>query len=225
MADNTRGNLTAAQIYEVDREGNKVGGGISVACMFNPYEYRVSKTNSFSQRPQNDSDVTQAEFQSAGPQTLTLSLYFDTYEKKEDVSQVTRKLWQFMETKSQPTSGRGQKIPPPQVAFEWGVFRFVAYITNMTQTFTLFKHDGTPVRARVEVTFTQYIDVDDYDRQNSIGGTFYEQAWRVTTGDRLDIIAGEVYGDPHKWRLIANRNHITNPYDLRPGQILQIPLD
>lgn len=225
MADNTRGNLTAARIYEVDSEGNKVDGGLSVACMFNPYEYRVTKTNTFSQRPQNDADVTQAEFQSAGPQTLTLSLHFDTYETKEDVTQTTRKLWQFMETKNQRNSQRGQKVPPPQVAFEWGVFRFVAYITSMTQTFTLFQHDGTPVRARVEVTFTQYIDVGDYPRQNSIGGTFYEQAWRVTSGDRLDLIAAQVYGDPLKWRLIAERNRIANPYNLRPGQVLQIPLD
>jgi len=225
MAKNTRGNLTAAQIYEVDSDGNKVDDGISVACMFNPYEYRVSKTNTFSQRPQNDADVTQAEFQSAGPQTLTLSLYFDTYETQEDVSQTTRQLWKFMLTKTQRNSQRGQKIPPPQVAFEWGVFCFVAYITTMTQTFTLFKQDGTPVRAKVDVTFNQYVDVNDYPRQNAIGGTFYEQAWRVTAGDRLDTIAGEVYGDPQKWRLIAERNHISNPYALQPGQILQIPVD
>jgi hypothetical protein len=222
---NTRGNLTAAQIVEVHEDGRPIEGGISVACMFNPFEYRVSKTNNYIQRPRNDSDVPQAEFQSSGPQTLTLSLYFDSYESGEDVSTITQKLWQFMMTRTRPNSRQGQKIPPPQVAFGWGVFSFVAFITSMTQTFTLFKHDGTPVRARVEVTFTQYIDVEDYPRQNAIGGTFYEQAWRVIAGDRLDTIAGQVYGDPNKWRLIAERNQIRNPYQLRPGQILQIPLE
>lgn len=224
MSANTRGNLTAAQICEVNDKGVKAGG-MAVPCMFNPYEYRITKTNSFSQQPKNDSDVTQAEFQSAGPQTLTLSLYFDTYETGEDVSQTTRKLWKLMMTKTQRQSRRGKKVPPPQVAFEWGVFFFVAYITSMTQTFTLFKQDGTPVRAKVDVTFTQYVDVDDYPSQAARGGTFYEQAWRVIAGERLDTIAGEVYGDPQKWRLIAERNHITNPYALQPGQILQIPLD
>jgi hypothetical protein len=224
MADTTRGSLTPAQICEVNAQGKKFSG-LAVQCMFNPYEYRITKTNQFSQRPRNDSDVTQAEFQSAGPQTLTLSLYFDSYETGEDISQTTRKLWKFMETSTQPNAGRGQKTPPPQVAFEWGVFFFVAYINSMTQTFTLFRQDGTPVRAKVDVTFTQYVDVDDYPSQADRGGTFYEQAWRVTAGDRLDTIAGEVYGDPKKWRKIAERNHITNPYALQPGQILQIPLD
>ena len=78
-------------------------------------------------------DVTQAEFKSAGPQVLTLTLYFDTYETGDDVSQTTRKLWNFMLTKVQKTSKKGKKVPPPQVAFEWGVFCFVAYITNMFQ--------------------------------------------------------------------------------------------
>lgn len=224
MAANTRGNLTAAQICEVNKNGKKQGG-LVVPCMFNPYEYRITKTNQFSQKPKNDSDTTQAEFQSAGPQTLMLSLYFDTYETGQDVSKITRQLWQFMLTKTQKNSKKGKKVPPPQVAFEWGVFFFVAFITSMTQTFTLFNKDGTPVRAKVDVTFTQYVDVDDYPPQAARGGTFYEQAWRVTAGERLDIIAGEVYDDPQKWRLIAERNHITNPLALRPGQMLQIPLD
>lgn len=222
---NTRGDLTAAKIYEVDKDGKELDGGVSVACMFNPYEYRVSKSNSFSQKPKNDADVTQAEFQSSGPQTLSLSLYFDTYEAKKDVSQTTRRLWELMMTKTQKTSQRGKKVPPPQVAFEWGVFRFVAYITSMTQTFTLFLQDGAPVRAKVDVTFTQYVDVNDYPKQSPIGGTHFEQAWRLTAGDRLDLIAAEVYGDPQKWRRIAERNRIANPYALQPGKVLQIPLD
>jgi hypothetical protein len=224
MATNTRGNLAAAQITVVNKKGKKEGGP-TVPCMFNPYEYRVTKTNTFSEKPQNDADVTEAQFKSSSPQTLTLSLYFDTYETGEDVSKTTRQLWQLMMTKTQKDSGMGKKVPPPQVAFEWGVFFFVAYITTMTQTFTLFNKDGTPLRAKVDVTFTQYTDVDDYPRQDQRGGTFFEQAWRVTAGDRLDTIAGEVYDDPQKWRLIAERNHITNPFALRPGQILQIPLD
>jgi nucleoid-associated protein YgaU len=225
MPTKTRGNLAAAQICEVTEKGTRKEPGLKVLCMFNPYEYRITKTNSFNQKPKNDADVTQAEFQSAGPQTLTLSLYFDTYEENKDVSQTTRELWKFMQTKGQKKSKKGKKVPPPQVAFEWGVFFFVAYITNMTQTFTLFKDDGTPVRAKVDVTFTQYVDVDDYPSQKKGPGTFYEQAWRVIAGDRLDTIAGEVYGDPEKWRLIAERNHITNPRALRPGQILQIPIE
>jgi hypothetical protein len=222
---NTRSNLVAAVIYEVDEKGKKKGGGLSVPCMFNPYKYSVSKSNTFNEEPQNDADTPQGEFYKSGAQTLSLDLTFDTYESGDDVSQVTNELWKFMMTKTRPESEYNEKIAPPQVAFEWGVFCFVSYITQMTQNFTLFKPDGTPVRASVSVTFTQYTDVNDYPKQNpTSGGGPIERVWHVVAGDRLDTIAAEVYDDAGKWRLIAEHNRITNPLALHPGQQLCIPL-
>ena len=227
MANDTLENLEKAKIVELQRDGSSKDG-LEVTCRFNPYEYTVSKSNSFSKKYKNDSDTPQVDFSMAGEQTLRLSLVFDTYETDKDVSEETRKLWKLMETKHlQYTNNIPKKWPPP-VAFEWGVFRFVAYITSMTQRFTLFKHDGTPVRAKVDVTFTQYTDVEDYRAkpQNPTSGSRgSERVWRVAAGDRLDIIAAEVYHDAIKWRLIAAHNRIMNPLALHPGQLLRIPLD
>ncbi|MGC9466971.1 MAG: CIS tube protein [Anaerolineae bacterium] len=221
---NTRSNLQAARIFEVDESGEEKSGGVSVGCMFNPFEYTVSKTNTYRQEGRNRSDVPGFEFEKAGPQTLKLNLVFDTYEADEDVSLTTNKLWKLMESKTRREGNRDRKVPPPEVAFEWGVFRFVAVITNMTQTFTLFKPDGTPVRAKVEVTFTQHKDLNDYPRQNpTSGGDDIERIWRVVAGDRLDTIAYEVYGDASRWRAIAEYNHLDNPLALRAGQQLIIP--
>jgi len=223
---NTRSNLVAARIYEVDEDGNSKAGGLTVACMFNPFEYTVTKSNTYEEKPKNDADTPQGEFFKSGAQKLDLDLIFDSYESGDDISQVTNKLWKFMMTKTKPEASQNEKISPPQVAFEWGVFRFVSYITSMTQKFTLFKPDGTPVRATVKVTFTQYTDVDDYPRQNpTSGGGPIERVWRVVAGDRLDTIAAQVYRDATKWRLIADQNRITNPLALRPGMQLRIPMD
>lgn len=223
---NTRGNLVAARIYEVDSSGNEKGGGVSIDCMFNPFEYTVSKSNQYEQRPQNRSDVPSVEFKQAGPQTLRLSLFFDTYEEGEDVSRITNRLWKFMESKTRQEGNRNRKVPPPEVAFEWGVFCFAAVITEMTQKFTLFKQDGTPVRAKVDVTFTQHIDREDYPNQNPTSGDGPPQrVWRVIAGDRLDTIAYQAYGDSTQWRRIAAYNGISNPLALRPGMELAIPLE
>lgn len=221
---NTRGNLVAARIFEVDDSGEEKGGGVSVACMFNPFEYTVSKTNSYSEESRNNSDVPQVEFKKAGAQTLKLSLIFDSYESGEDVSVQTNRLWKLMEAKTREEGNSQEKVPPPEVAFEWGVFRFVAVITSMTQKFTLFQWDGTPVRAKVDVTFTQHKDLNDYPNQNpTSGGGDVNRVRRIVAGDRLDTIAYEVYGDAAKWRLIADYNRITNPLALRAGQQLTIP--
>jgi nucleoid-associated protein YgaU len=223
---NTRSKLVAAQIIEVNSEspfGDKIGG-LSVPCHFNPFEYTISKTNSYKEieatKPKNGS---QGDFQKSGPQSLKLTLTFDTYEEGENVSQITNDLWKFMKPKANGGDPK-DKESPPAVAFVWGVFRFVAVITNMTQKFTLFTKDGIPVRAKVDVTFTQYFDVDDYPNQNpTSGGGPVQRLWPVVRGDRLDLIAAEVYGDATKWRAIAEYNGIINPLRLHPGQHLIIP--
>ena len=220
----TVGNLVPAKIFEVDSSGNQKGGGVSVDCMFNPFEYTVAKTNTYEQKSRNNSNVPSVEFKKSGPQSLKLSLIFDTYEKNQDVTRTTNKLWKFMESSTRQEGNDNNKVPPPEVAFEWGVFRFVAVITAMTQKFTLFKTDGTPVRAKVDITFTQHVDVNDYPSQNpTSGGGPIQRVRQVIAGDRLDTIAFEMYGDATKWRLVADYNQIEDPLALRPGQRLTIP--
>lgn len=223
---NTRSNLQAARIYEATSSGEEKGGGVAVNCMFNPFEYTVSKTNTYKEESRNRSDVPSFEFEKAGPQSLKLTLLFDTYEDDTDVSLETNKLWKLMESKTRREGNRTKKVPPPEVAFEWGVFRFVAVITNMTQKFTLFKPDGTPVRADVEVTFTQHKDVNDYPNQNpTSGGGDIERVWRIIAGDRIDTIAFAVYGDATRWRAIAEYNQLDDPLALKSGRQLIIPMD
>lgn len=233
VSTQTRSGLVAARIYEVQEtapdsgEFEEKSGGTSVSCMFNPYEYAVTKSNSFGRSGESRSDPGEVVFQSAGPQTLTLNnLIFDTYEDGTDVSLETDKLWKFMEPVLPEGASADDKPEPPHVAFEWGVFRFIAVVSSMTQTFTLFKSDGTPVRAKVNMTFQQHVDLNDYPNQNpSSGGGPAERVRRVLAGERLDTIAADVYGDATKWRLIAQYNSIVNPLAVRPGLLLRIPID
>lgn len=225
--------LKAARIIEVDEGGHYISEGLVVDCMFNPYEYTIAKSNSFKEgEAANGKDAPPAEFSKAGAQTLKLNLFFDTTLEsnaaKRNVTLHTNKLWKFMSVKeaqsNQKKANAQAKKEVPRVAFHWGVFFFVSYITNMSQQFTLFAEDGTPLRAKVDVTFTQYVDIDDYPKQNPTSGDGpINRVWRVTAGDRLDLIAAEVYRDATRWRILADYNNLLDPLKLRPGQLLQIP--
>ena len=52
-----------------------------------------------------------------------------------------------------------------------------------------------------------------------------EETYVVQKGDSLSKIAQRQYGDGKKWRTIfeANRDQITNPDLIHPGQVLKIP--
>ena len=52
-----------------------------------------------------------------------------------------------------------------------------------------------------------------------------EVKYTVQSGDSLSKIAQQQYGDGKKWRAIfeANRDQISNPELIHPGQVLKIP--
>jgi uncharacterized protein YidB (DUF937 family)/LysM repeat protein len=52
-----------------------------------------------------------------------------------------------------------------------------------------------------------------------------EQSYTVERGDSLSKIAKKVYGNANEWRKIfeANRDQISNPDLIHPGQVLRIP--
>lgn len=233
----TEGSLTVARIVRVDDITMQPIKKSEVSCMFNPYEYTLSKSNTFKeQEAANGENSPPAEISKSGAQTLKLNLFFNTYgsthdsvyKNETDVSKITDKLWDLMHVVEENQPDKNKKKHVPLVAFHWGVFFFVSYITNMTQKFTLFTREGIPVRAKVDVTFTQYKDIEDRRKlgQNpTSGGGPINRIHTVVAGDRLDLIADSVYRDPAKWKLIASYNGLTNPAELQPGRQLAIPFE
>lgn len=214
------GELTKAEIFVL--EGSRAGQ--VVQCMFRPKQYSISKTNSWQLNEVKGKGVPQPEFSGGSASTLSMELFFDTYEKDEDVRKYTNKVWALMAIDAilkDPTTGKGR---PPLVRFQWGpVISFKAAITTLNQTFTLFKSDGTPVRATLTVTFQEAEEAGEYPFQNpTTGGSPGYKTRTVKEGEFLDWIAFEEYGDPNLWRFIAETNNLENPMKLIPGQMLFI---
>lgn len=207
---------------------NVDAGGSPIACMFNPTEYSFSKTNHISFTDIAGTDMPQADFRTGEPATMTLSLFFDTYEEaqgSQDVRTHTDAIWKLMmieESTRDATTGKGR---PPIVHFQWGkTWSFDAMIRSITQKFTLFLPDGTPVRATLDVTFQQCKDENLFPKQNpTSGGEAGETQWVVQQGDTLALIAYRMYGNSNRWRTIADANRLTRVRRLAPGMVLEIP--
>ncbi|MFP2934046.1 LysM peptidoglycan-binding domain-containing protein [Pyxidicoccus sp. 3LG] len=65
---------------------------------------------------------------------------------------------------------------------------------------------------------------EDYEAHTVLGaGGDEEEGEGATSGQRLDEIASQRYGDPSLWRLIAALNGISDPNNLPAGQVLRLP--
>lgn len=52
-----------------------------------------------------------------------------------------------------------------------------------------------------------------------------KRAYIVQAGDSLSIIARDELGELARWREIAYINSINEPYTIRPGQVILLPVD
>ncbi len=195
-----------------------------VECMFNPHEYTLTKRNTYTERQSHRNDQNRANFAQGGPQTLKLNLHFDTLTTNSDVREHTDKLWKMMQVDTAVLT-ETNKSAPPNVAFQWGTFYFEAVITNMTQKFTLFTHNGVPVRCVVDVTLEQKVDVDDYKDDPFPDIVRKEPTEEVvaTEGDRIDnIVASVANKSLNDIREIMEDNNIDNPLNITPGSFFNL---
>ncbi|HEX6745749.1 MAG TPA: LysM peptidoglycan-binding domain-containing protein [Longimicrobium sp.] len=193
--------------------------------MFNPNTITLAKTVNWTDQGGKRRDHPRVQFEGGGSRTLTLSLFFDSYEagdSDKDVRKHTKKVADLARFD-------GNLHRPPVCLVSWGKtdqaydLPFKGVVTSLTQKYTMFLADGTPVRATVDVTLKEYDDPGKQERRNPTHSPDRRRTRAVKRGDTLWSIAAVVYEDPSRWRPIADANGIANPRELVPGTELIIP--
>ena len=87
----------------------------------------------------------------------------------------------------------------------------------------MFLADGTPVRARLQVTFNEFRNVDLEAKEVKRETADYSKTWEVREGETLSAIAARRVRRRQLWRPIARRNGIDAPRALTVGQLLVLP--
>lgn len=204
-----------------------------VPCMFNPEQLSVEKSNQFAEVniPGLSSPVYQ--FVRGNARTVSMDLFFDTYEEGIDVRIFTDRItgWDAGSMFSKiPGAAKGlmdidsELHAPPICLFVWGAFIFQCIIERVSKKFTMFLPEGIPVRATLSVNLKEYREVTVQVMDMDLHSADLTKSWIVKQGDSLWSIACKEYGDPADWRLIAEANNIDDPKELEPGRELVIPV-
>lgn len=192
---------------------------------FNPTEYAVEYGATFQETPVPGLSNPILQFVNGAAEMLTMDLLFDTYTDGggRDVSEDTRRFTGLLGIDADTHA-------PPRVEFKWGVFAFRAVVEKISQRFTMFLGDGTPVRATLGVTFKEYRTIAEQlenPRRNSADKTKQRVLGKVEgfrpTAQTLWQLAADEYGEPRFWRDIARHNRVEDPRTLAPGDVMQVP--
>ncbi len=188
--------------------------GNEFQVLFNPNEYRLSSGNQFSETAIPGLPSPPIQYVRGNARTLSMQLYFDTYEQGSDVREYTDMVVGLMDIDPELHA-------PPVCLFSWGQLNFTGVVERAEQRFTLFFPSGIPARATIDVTFKEFVDPDEQAGKNQSAN--FNKKYLVRIGDTLSGIAGSIYGDPGNWRPIAEANGIDDPLSLHTGQVLIIP--
>ncbi len=209
-----------------------IEGGETIQALFNPTEFTISKGNTWTFDPIKGTSLPKGKFGGGKPREMQVNLLLDQTLPNDgkSVKEITDSLFKMMEVPS-GSGGGGASSVPPLVTFQWGeMIPFKAACTSLTIAFQLFKPNGTPIRADVKLALTQ---AETATSANSSSGNRRTNPTTrsegglgvhvVRDGDTLHSVAHHTYGDPNRWRLIAEANGVDNPLHLRRGAALDLP--
>jgi len=187
-----------------------------IPVMFNPPEYQLQVTNQFAEVGIPGLGSSLLQFVRGSAKTLTMELFFDTTHLGIDVRLHTGMVLNL-------TSLNSETHAPPPLLFVWGSLIFPCVLESVTQTFDFFNALGMPLRARLNVTLKEHETLEDILGSNQLLSADRTKQWLFKKGDTLQRIAAQEYGDPNKWRPIAEANNIDNPLTIAVGRALKVP--
>lgn len=203
-----------AMIYIYAGHNNKNPKKIQV--LFNPNSYTITDSSNYSKSDIPGKSTPFYQYKSGGDKVLSMELFFDTYEKGEDVRKYTKEIQNLLKIDKDLHC-------PPECAFIWGNFKFKGIAKSITQRFTMFLNSGVPVRATINLDIEATKEINQQDKEISKQSSDRTKERNIQQGDQLWMIADREYEDSNKWRHIARANNIDNPRNLSGVNKLTVP--
>lgn len=143
--------LRKVMLLDLDR-----GGGVT--AQYNPKELKVERGANWSASENAKGNTPELSFTGATSRTLTLELFFDTYESDDplDVRETFIKKLEWLTMVVNP-KGMEDERRPPRVMVVWGEQkeRFIGVVNSVATTYSMFLPNGRPVRATASVKITE----------------------------------------------------------------------
>ncbi len=119
---------------------------------------------------------------------------------------------------------RGDSHRPPYLRIRWGKFVLDVVLKLADVTYTLFKRDGSPLRAKITATFDENVDDDIQEARERKNSPDLSHLRTVKEGDLLPLMTKKIYGKNDSLYLeIAKFNNLNNFRRLKAGTQLTFP--
>ncbi|MBL9129085.1 MAG: hypothetical protein JNL97_15655 [Verrucomicrobiales bacterium] len=189
---------------------------------FNPAAFARAYEIEFNQQSGTGNTPGPAEFKSYKAQDYNLEFTLDgTGVSGGEPLQVAESVATFLRVTHDLD---GETHRPRHLKLVWGQHLALRCILkSATVNYSLFKPDGSPLRAKITAVFSESVDEQLRTAREDERSADLTRAWIVRGAETLPLIAYHHYGKAEYYLRIARFNGLDDFRSLTPGQILRLP--
>ncbi|WP_417591681.1 MULTISPECIES: CIS tube protein [Flavobacteriales] len=212
------GKKLTIKAYKTEKYSSEVG---SCTVKINPSSYKSNYGIEYNKEGGTGMAGKTLDFKGIAPETVSFDIHFDSTGVINGSSEpITDQLDKF---KKVCLLYNGAIHQPNFLIVSWSSLQFRCKLTSMSVNYTLFKSDGTPLRAVASVQFEEALDSEEIARLQGNQSPDLTHAVLIKAGDKLPLICKEIYGDASYYMEVASFNKLVNFRHLEPGTIIHIP--
>ena len=196
------------------------------SVMINPEEYVHKYSILHNDANAAGANGTSQEFNRMGPETVSFTIWFDRTGVVPGFPRIggnTNLALQIKQFKALIFNYQGETHGPNYLILTWGTLLFRCLLTSLDLTYTMFRPDGNPIRAKCVVSFQSYTAPTELAEKAQNESADMSHLVSVKAGDTLPLLCHRVYGTSVHYAAVARVNGLTGFRRLRPGMQLLFP--
>ncbi|MDR3061995.1 MAG: hypothetical protein LBU57_07775 [Dysgonamonadaceae bacterium] len=117
----------------------------------------------------------------------------------------------------------GDVHEPNYLYVNWGCFLYKGRMSSLSYDYSLFSPNGTPLRVKISVTITGYMDKLSQTLKMNLCSPDLSRIITLKSGESIPFWCNEIYGDPSYCRDVARYNGLSGFRYVKPGTQLMFP--
>ncbi len=213
--------LEKLTIYPYKDSGFSQSAGDAYAVLINPEKYSHNYSIVYNTEQASGTAGASSKFEKMIPEKVGMELVFDaTGIVPGSSGDVLKDIEKF---KVASYNFNGGIHSPNFLKLSWGSLIFNCHLISLDVNYTLFKPDGTPLRAKATVSFERYIDDKTLAITESKESPDLTHLVVFNESDTLPNLCFKTYGNVNYYRAVAKANNIINYRNIPAGTKLFFP--
>ena len=206
---------------------SKAGNFPEFVLPINPESYTENLKVEYEKKKGQGNQGTNPKYTATSPKELKLDFVLDGtgtvegYEASLKELPVPEQITRFLGT---VYSVNGTIHQPNRLKINWGEHLvFDCVLSGVDINYTLFKPDGTPIRAKLSATFLNYIEEEKRVKEQDNNSPYLTHVFPLRGGETLAYKAYEIYGATNYYLQVARANELTSFRNVQEGRELVFP--